>query len=139
MAKGVPILITLAGEPKGKGRPRFNSRNKTAYTPAKTRHYEAALKDVAIKVMGDQPLLEGPLQVEITASMSVPKSWSKSKKAAALLNILKPIKRPDFDNYAKSVDALNGVVWFDDSQIVDGRIIKVYSSKPSLTVKVMQL
>lgn len=36
-------------------------------------------------------------------------------------------KRPDGDNLLKMVgDALNGIVWKDDGQIVDGRVRKFY-------------
>jgi hypothetical protein len=38
-----------------------------------------------------------------------------------------PTCRPDWDNFAKSIcDALNGMFWKDDSQIVDCRVSKRY-------------
>ena len=40
-----PIKITLPGEPRGKGRPRFG--NGRTYTPDATRRYEDALRKVA--------------------------------------------------------------------------------------------
>lgn len=37
--------------------------------------------------------------------------------------------KPDHDNLAKSVcDALNGIAWHDDAQIVDGRTVKLYAT-----------
>ena len=49
----------------------------------------------------------------------------KAKTGGKLL----PTKKPDVDNVAKSVlDALNGVAWLDDSQVVRLEISKSYSA-----------
>jgi Holliday junction resolvase RusA-like endonuclease len=45
------------------------------------------------------------------------------------------IKRPDGDNLFKAIaDAGNGILWEDDSQICDGRFLKLYSKEPSCIV-----
>lgn len=52
-----------------------------------------------------------------------------------------PVTRPDTGNLTKgNSDALNGVIWFDDSQIVDEYIFKRYADgvqKPGVRVLVI--
>jgi Holliday junction resolvase RusA-like endonuclease len=85
--------------------------------------------------MNGAPLLDRALCLFLEARMSIPSSWSKKKHALALRGSLRPTGRPDLDNLAKIVDALKGVVWVDDSLIVDLhasrsiRRLPAYSSK----------
>lgn len=130
------ITITLLGEPRGKGRPRFSRRSGHAYTPAETRSYEGALRYAAQEAMKGRVPLEGPLDVAVYARFSVPQSWSKRMRAQALCGVIRPAKRPDWENIAKMLDAFNEVVWRDDAQIVDGTIRKEYSERPALVVVV---
>jgi Holliday junction resolvase RusA-like endonuclease len=137
------ITIRLAGVPEGKGRARstlIKPRGKPAfisnYTPANTRRYESNLKFVAQEIMGGRAPLEGPLKVCVFASFPVPASWSKKKQAAALSGEVRPTTKPDADNLMKVLDALNQVVWRDDSQIVDGFVRKFYSETPGLVVTI---
>lgn len=136
---GTALTIELPGEPCGKGRPRFSRRTGHAYTPAKTRSYESMLQGAAIDAMKGRGMFEGALAVTVEAYFSVPPSWSKSKRAAALLNLTRPTKRPDADNIMKLLDSFNAVVWRDDAQIVEGTAIKLYSDRPRMVVKVMEI
>lgn len=133
------IEIILLGKPVAKGRPRFAKETGHTYTPEKTRNYEAALKYAAIEVMGDRAPMDGPLTLDIVVKLPIPQSWPKKKQAAARDGSLRPTSKPDFDNYAKTVDALNLVVWVDDGQVVDARVRKLYSDKPGLWLKVVPL
>jgi Holliday junction resolvase RusA-like endonuclease len=131
------IIIELAGEPRGKGRPRFARRTGHAYTPQTTASYEGALRHSAAIVMAGQPPLDGALSAQVIAYFSVPQSWSAKKRAAALAGAIRPTRRPDADNIAKMLDGLNGIVWSDDAQIVSALIEKHYSDRPRLRIKVM--
>lgn len=135
------VHIVLEGQPQGKGRPRFSARGgfARAYTPAKTRSYEDRLRMAAEVEMDCARLLEGPLFVWIEAVFVIPKSWSKKKQALAMSNDLLPTGKPDVDNILKIVDALNGVVWKDDSQIVSAQIAKFYGTDPGLTIDVTRI
>lgn len=142
-AGATPIVITLLGEPQGKGRPRFRvvttKAGKTfpsVYTPAATRSYESALGMAGRAAMRAKPPLDEPLEVTILAVMSVPKSWSMRKRDAALAGIIRPTGSPDCDNIGKTKDGLNGIVWTDDKLIVDERITKRYGEKPMLRIEV---
>jgi Holliday junction resolvase RusA-like endonuclease len=133
------IQIELAGVPVGKGRPRFVRATGRAYTPDKTRRYESDLRLAAQDAMVGRDPLDGPVGVSIFAYMPVPESWSRKKRDQALLSIIRPVTKPDADNLLKACDALNGVVFRDDKQIVSAHIVKEYSAKPRLTILVGSL
>ena len=130
------VVIRLAGEPKAKGRPRFNRASGRAFTPQATRSYEAMLRYAAQETMGDRPLMTGAVEVVLVASFSIPKSFSKAKRAEALAGTRRPVVKPDVDNLLKSIDALNGVVFEDDKQIVSATVQKFYREKPELAIRV---
>lgn len=82
-----------------------------------------------------ESLLTGVLGVLVLAVFPVPGSWSKRKRQEALAGLVRPGVKPDFDNVAKLYcDALNGIVWEDDKQIVDGRCIKIYGQQPGVLI-----
>lgn len=134
-----PIVIVLAGEPRGSGRPRFSRKTGFAYTPPETRNYHAALRMAAQQAMASTPPLAGPLKVTVEAVFTVPASWSKRKRAAALAGVIRPTGKPDCDNILKAIDGCNTVAWGDDAQIVDGRIVKLYGEAPYLRIEVSPL
>jgi Holliday junction resolvase RusA-like endonuclease len=80
--------------------------------------------------------LTGSCCVHIVARMEIPKSWPKKKQAQAENNEISPGK-PDLDNIAKTVlDALNGVCYEDDAQVVILSVTKCYSREPGVMVRV---
>ncbi|WP_095210111.1 RusA family crossover junction endodeoxyribonuclease [Endozoicomonas ascidiicola] len=124
--------------PAGKGRPRF-SRRGHCYTPEATKkaeqlaHYSGQQQRAGV-------LMTGQIGVLVLAVFPVPVSWSKKKQTAARAGIIRPAVKPDFDNVAKLYcDALNGIIWEDDKQIVDGRCIKIYGQRPGVLVLSWQL
>lgn len=136
------VVIDFRGEPVAKGRPRFASigGKPRAYSPAKTRKYEAALQYAAREAMGDRPLLVGALSMSVVASLPIPASWSKKKQDMARAGTIWPTSRPDVDNYAKiASDALNAVVYLDDCQIALLTVQKVYSDRPGLRIEIAQM
>ena len=123
-------------EPVGKGRPRF-TRDGHAYTPERTRKFEAAVRAHAyefMRRMNAQRIPEGvPIDVRVVALFPIPKSWPKKKKAEAT----KLIPRIDVDNILKAVlDAMNGVVFEDDRQVVKAVAEKRYEEKGRVIVYV---
>lgn len=129
------IEIVLLGAPRGKERPRM-TRAGHVYTPEKTRDYEAALKYAAKQAMGERPPLEGPLELRMKVVVPIAQSWSKKRQAAARDGTEWPTKKPDLDNFMKTIDACNLIVWVDDSQIVKTNIEKRYGDKPGMTIQV---
>ena len=67
--------------------------------------------------------------------LQVPASWSKKKQAQALDGLMFPTKKPDVDNVVKAIfDALNGIVWGDDVQVVWLAASKRYDAIPGVLV-----
>ena len=55
-------------------------------------------------------------------------------------NEILPCKAPDWDNIGKIVtDALNGLAYEDDKQIVDAHVIKLYSDQPRVEVELEEI
>lgn len=140
------IEITLDGIPRGKGRPRFRVVKPkrggsfvSVYTDAQTRSFEDRLRSAGQEVMGMTPPIETALVVVVVALVPIPQSWSRKKREAAARGDIRPITKPDLDNYIKCVDALNGVVWQDDSQIVSTTVSKYYSRNPALKIAVQPI
>lgn len=107
------------------------------YTPAKTAEYEQLVAVYASAVMKKAPLLEHPVRLCLTIYCKVPGTWSKKRRADALAGIERPEKKPDIDNIIKAVaDGMNGVVWVDDSQIVELACSKHYALEPYVSVNV---
>ncbi|HEX9321792.1 MAG TPA: RusA family crossover junction endodeoxyribonuclease [Xanthobacteraceae bacterium] len=130
------VVIELAGEPRGKGRPRFVRGTGVAFTPSATRKHEAALRYAAQQEMNGRPPFDTALVITVVATFAVPVSWSKRKRADALSGTLPHVKAPDCDNLLKCVDALNGVTWIDDKQITRAVVIKQYGERPSLRIEI---
>lgn len=134
------IVIELSGEPVGKGRPRFSTaRGKMrTYTPQKTSAYETELQIEALKVYGVSVApLEGPIRMNIIAVLILPKSLTGMKKILAGAGVLRPCKRPDIDNIIKlASDALNGIIYKDDCQVVEGSFKKIYAERPFLRIEI---
>lgn len=130
------LTFFVPGIPAGKGRPRFSRKSGRAYTPAKTANYESLIALAGSEAMDGRDLYDGPLSIKVTATFPIPASWSAKRKALALYHT----GRPDADNIAKAAgDALNGIVWRDDSQLARISISKVYGSQPGLHVFVEAL
>lgn len=140
------ISFRVEGEPVGKGRPRvIASRGKFAhaYTPKKTKDYEDSVRFAFMAVTEEtMPLyLRGAsLEARMTIAVSVPKSYSKKKRALCLEGHIAPSKKPDIDNVIKCIlDALNGYAFEDDSQVVKLKAEKIYAETPYVDVWLEEL
>lgn len=121
---------SLEIEPVAKGRPKFVVRGTfaTAYTPKKTRDYEALVSEWARSVYNKQPS-EKALSVTLNAFFCKAKSNKKKYHT----------QKPDADNMKSVLDALNGIVYKDDCQIIELRINKHWSDKGSIHVVVKEI
>ena len=135
------VTFSVDGDPVGKQRARYAKRGNfvQTYTPDKTRNYEALIKEAAIQAMGSNEVLETPVNLYLYIRAPIPKSLPKKRLEACLNGSEKPIKKPDASNVLKSVeDAMNGVVYKDDSQIVNIHVTKVYASQSGIDVCVKE-
>ncbi len=122
------VELTIPGQPKGKGRPRF-SKYSRAYTPKATADYEKMVRVLYKAKYGTQSFSEDvPLSMEVYAYFGIPKRDSKAKKALKASGEVLPTLKPDTDNIIKLLaDALNGYAYPDDKQITDIVAHKRYS------------
>jgi Holliday junction resolvase RusA-like endonuclease len=137
------VSIVVPGAPVPKGRPRLSTINgqARAFTPTKTRRYEDLIRLEAGNVMEARAQLQGPTSVRIRAYMPMPQAMAKSKlkSQSAEAGVIRPLTKPDVDNFAKVIDALNGIVWPDDNQVVELTVEKFYSSRPRLELTASEL
>jgi crossover junction endodeoxyribonuclease RusA len=94
------LTFVVPGPPQPKQRARRGKGNRW-YTPRATRTYEAKVCLFALSALGRR-------------------RWSRSGRyALTLRQVFGDARRRDADNVAKAIqDALNGVAWDDDSQVV---------------------
>ena len=134
------IFFTIPGEPQSKARPRFyhNGKFVRAYTPDTTVNYENLVKLAWMQreESGEIRKLTGAIKAEIWAYFPIPKSASKKKQAQMMQDEIRPITvKKDTDNICKAIlDALNGIAYDDDRQIVDLIASKHYSDRPRAEV-----
>ena len=129
------VEFMVLGAPQGKERPRVAKlRDRTiVYTPQKTKDYEREIEAAyRIECSG---MFSGAVAIEIYAYYEIPKSASRKRVLDMVSDRERPTKKPDGDNIAKAVcDALNGVAYKDDSQVVDLTVRKYYSKFPRIQV-----
>lgn len=130
--------LVIPGEPGAWQRPgaRVINGHARLFQKAKSRKYADIVRQVAAVQWAAQPLIgETWIVMDATFYKSVPASWSKKKRAAALAHEVRPIGKPDIDNYVKAVkDGLSGVVYIDDSLIVDSNSRKRYAEQPRVEI-----
>jgi crossover junction endodeoxyribonuclease RusA len=116
------LPIELHGEPVPKARARIRvlGGKVSSYTPSGTVLAQAHVADV-VRALGFQPTDAYDFALSIRFRQG---SW----------------QRRDIDNLAKLVlDAMTGVVWVDDAQIVRQSQAKVYGERPGAMVTVWEL
>lgn len=105
------IQFTVYGKCTPKGRPRFYRKGSFVgtYTDAKTKDAEQSFMAQAIKYKPEKPL-DGALIVEFNFNRVRPKSKKKDSRWTT---------KPDLTNFIKQAeDAMNGIFYKDDAQIV---------------------
>lgn len=93
----------IPGKPIAKQRPRFGKGK--VFTPPETVAYEQSVAWAAKIAMKGRPILTGPVELSIIASFGgKERGWHT--------------KKPDITNICKALeDAMNGIVYKDDSQV----------------------
>lgn len=132
------INLRAPGEPMGKQRPRWSKFG--TYTPKKTLNYETYIKELFVHKYPKPVPMERALEIKIKAYLMIPASASKKKKALMEENKIKPTKKPDVDNCLKiALDALQGLAFKNDSQIVRADVSKQWSHTPRLEIRIREV
>lgn len=135
------VYFVVTGKPVGKGRPRASTRGGFVrmYTDAKTLGYEAAIADEAKLAMGQLEPFDTPMQLQVSCYYQIPKSWPKRLKQEALDGDVFPKVKPDLDNVVKAIlDAMNGIVYQDDAQVINLVATKRYATDPRVEVYIFE-
>ena len=136
------IFFEIPGDAQAQGRPRAGKTKRgkvVMYDPQESRDYKSYVRLIASQHRPNNPL-EGQLEVFINIYRRMPKSITKKRRQAVIEGIHRPITKPDLTNIAKGIeDALNGIIYKDDSQIVDLHISKYYSDRPRVEVQIREL
>lgn len=131
------MRFTIPGEPVGKGRPRVVRRGGVtqSFTPQKTVVYENLVK-MCFRQQCRGGFFDGEaLRMHLVMYYGLPKHDSKVRRQMKLDGETRPTKKPDIDNCIKVVaDALNGVAYRDDTQIVEVTATKYYAAQPHVDV-----
>lgn len=147
------IAFTVFGEPVSKQRPR-TVRNKVGYgqsavhtyTPSKTREQEKLIAEVyECFYRGQKFEKEVPLLMSCKFFMKIPRTLNgkyvnKNMMEKMLSGEIRPTCKNDIDNLVKTVaDAGNGVIYEDDSQIVEVVASKYWSEHPRTEIYITRL
>jgi len=136
-----PIVIGVRGIPIPQGSMKaFVVGHRAIVTAdnARTKPWKAAVTDMAGRVMArlDATPLDGPVDVDVVFRMPRPKGHF-GRRGLLPSAPATPATKPDIDKLARAVlDALTGIVFRDDSQVVALRLAKVYADDPGATITV---
>jgi Holliday junction resolvase RusA-like endonuclease len=131
------FLLEVPGEPKPQSRPRSRAIQKngkwigTTYQPnGPDMDYRSRIATMAAQEMHGAAPWDCPMLVSIVLYVIKPKSKPKWKIWADV--------KPDVDNYVKAIlDALQGIVFFNDSQVCALVVSKRYAVDRGATTQIM--
>lgn len=102
-----------------------------------SRSWKHDVATAAMDAMDGRPVLDGPLRLEITFLLPRPKGHYGAKGVRPSAPSY-PAVRPDLTKLVRAVeDALTGIVWRDDAQVVDQSAMKAYGAHAAACVVVV--
>lgn len=105
---------------------------------ARSRPWKALVADAAIQAIGDRDPFAGPLVLELTFWVRRPKSHMGTGRNADRVKPAAPSHpavKPDLLKLARAAeDALTGIAYADDAQIVTEILHKAYTTGPARMV-----
>lgn len=105
---------------------------------AKSRPWKAQVSDAAAQA-SDGPLLAGPLTLTVDFYLPRPKGHIGVKGVRPSAPAY-PIVKPDTTKLLRAVeDALTGIVWRDDAQVVEQTVRKMYGEPARAEISVDRL
>ena len=141
---GPAVKFTVYGTPKPAGSKRaFVMKGRAIVTDAnpKSRPWKNQVAQVAGETMNGTSVLDGPLSVGMRFYVARPKGhYGKNGLNAAGRRNPFPAKKPDVLKLARGVeDAMSGVVYRDDAQIVDEHLTKEWGTPERVEIEVWEL
>lgn len=140
------IYFIVDGKVQPKQRPKVYRNRYTgkahAITPRQTVEYEEKVKASFYEACdGEKFFLTGAVHMTVNVYVAIAKSTPKKTREKMLTGEIKPITRTgDLDNLLKAIsDALNGVAYNDDSQIIDATIRKFYGEQARAEITIREV
>jgi Holliday junction resolvase RusA-like endonuclease len=138
----VAVHFTVPGPPTAWQRPAaFLQRGKIVQAnPKGMAEKQEAIAWACRAAMRGCPPMTGPLRLEVLCVYAPPVSWPSWKRDAALAGAVWKASKPDHDNLEKQIgDALNGVAYADDAQIVRSSCAKRYGQPERTEVRLTRV
>lgn len=132
------IHFTVFGIPQTKGSTRMWKAPNMKFpvitnTNKKNKPWAQTVSAMAQQHRQDGCPFNGPIRVRLVFRMPIPKSIPKRRPSFMT-------KRPDLDKMIRSVkDALTGVLYRDDNQVVCVEAHKTYGEEPGVTITVERI
>ena len=120
--RGLKIAFTAHGAPEPQGSARAFVRGGRAVVTSDNPDLHGWRQVVAWAAQQHRPaeVIRGPVRVRLRFYLTRPASVSERRRP-------RPIVKPDLDKLTRAVlDALTGIVWADDSQVVEVEASKNY-------------
>ena len=120
------MKVTVTGRIRGKARPRVYRGH--AFTPIETKTYENIIR--CAYQNQSNIYYEGAIKIKIDIYHKIPKSYTKKRVSDIREGKELPTKKPDIDNIVKIIlDALNGLAYKDDTQVIELNVKKYYTEE----------
>ena len=133
------IQFTVPGFVQAQERPRFSRMGKGVRThdAPKSRSYKELVKLVAWENKPQKPL-DGALRLTIDVYIVPPKNLQTGPKMAKIKQgKIHHTKKPDVENLAKGImDGMTGIIYTDDSRVVQLIVSKHYDMQPRAEVRI---
>lgn len=99
--------------------------------------YRDDIRALALLAWGNAGPTSKPVSLTLKISKQIPQGFPRGNRELCLKNQIRPTKKPDLSNYLKIFeDAMNGAIYFDDSQIVRALVEKFYGPEAYAQVEV---
>jgi Holliday junction resolvase RusA-like endonuclease len=134
------LEFVVPGDPVAQGRPRMAcfGKHPRMYDPPESRRYKELVRMYAETAAKDAGL-DDPIDVSCKVGMRfflrIP-TMSKKRRAQCIAHEIRPTKKPDPDNLAKSVLDGMGAVLADDARVTCLWVQKFYGEAPRVEVSV---
>ncbi len=132
------IKFKIYGPVQAQQRPRFSRHNGQVrtYDDKRSKSYKAHVQKSVAPYAPEEPI-ESAIELHIDVYHQLQKSGSKQLKADKLAHRVRPTVKPDVDNLAKGIkDALTGMIWRDDAQVVSLTVRKFYAVDPRAEITI---
>lgn len=130
--KRLDIVISL--EPKATPRARSNRKMNVFYVKGASNNRKRFRK--FMNNIGHDMIIT-PIKFKCDIYVNISSGMSKIEKLLAELGFIRPINRPDWDNFGKTYsDMVQEQLILDDSLIIEGTVRKFYSCKPGVEISI---